>query len=136
MKTNINSALLSCPTERDFLEKTVSVLSTGVLAEGPLVGGLSFARNASIGPGFFSERSGSPIGPGEEPKLRKSINSALLSGPTGTTTVKYIISAPSKAILVEGPPVRRLLLAINASVGPVIFLKVPGAKLGPGSVEG
>ena len=92
-----------------------------------------FAKNASIGPVFFSERSGSLLGSGEEIKLKDNINSALLSCPTGNTPVKYMIPVASMAILVEEPPAPGLLLAINASIGPVLFLEVPKAPVRPGS---
>ena len=70
-KTNINSALLSCPTEREFLEKTISVPAKGMLAEGPLVGGLSFAINASIGPVFFLNVLEAPWGQGNTQKRKE-----------------------------------------------------------------
>lgn len=53
----------------------------------------------------------------------------------GAYSVNKTILVPSKAVLVEAPPVRVLLLAINARIRPFVFMNVPKAQLGPGSEE-
>ena len=53
--------------------------------------------------------------------LKKKGIAALLSRPTGKTSLEKTIAVPSNGVLGEAPPVRRLLLAIHTSIGPFFF---------------
>ena len=72
---------------------------------------------------------------GEPSMSKKKGNAALLSRPTGITTLEKTISVPSNGVLGEAPSVRRLLLAVDTSIGPVFFLKVLGAPWGQGNTQ-
>ena len=72
---------------------------------------------------------------GEPSMLKKKGNAALLSRPTGKTTLEKTISVPTNRVLAEPPPVRRLLSAKHTSIGPDLFLKVLEVPLGPGNEQ-
>ena len=85
---------------------------------------------------LFCEGSKSPTGSEEIRLFKNNGDTALIPRPTGSATVKQTLFVPSMAILVGEPPIRGLLLARHASIGPVGFLKVPKVPLGPESEEG
>lgn len=133
LKTNINPAVLSRPTPSTSFKQTISVPSKASLVEKPPVPVLLLPTNARISPVYFLKVPLGPIWSGDETNININTNSAQLSRPTRIITFKQTISVPSKASLVEAPPVPVLLLVLNASIRSVSVLGVPEAQLGPGS---